>query len=61
MIVLLHKQSILKVIIILLSASILVALLFLFAYLWSVKTGQFDDDYSPAHRILFDDKKNEKQ
>lgn len=45
-----------SVIIILLIASITVAGIFLFAFLWSVRTGQFEDDYSPASRILFDDK-----
>jgi cbb3-type cytochrome oxidase maturation protein len=45
-----------SVIIILLIASISIAGLFLFAFIWSVKTGQFEDDYSPASRILFDDK-----
>jgi cbb3-type cytochrome oxidase maturation protein len=39
----------------LLSVSLLVALFFLGAYLWSVRNGQFDDDYAPAHRIFFDD------
>ncbi len=43
------------VIIVLLSLSLLVAIIFLLAYLWSVKSGQFDDDFSPANRILFDD------
>jgi cbb3-type cytochrome oxidase maturation protein len=45
-----------SVIIILLAISISVAGLFLFAFLWGVKSGQFEDDYSPASRILFDDK-----
>ena len=45
-----------SVIIILLIASISVAALFLVAFLWGVKTGQFDDNYSPSSRILFDDK-----
>lgn len=45
-----------SVILILLAASITVAGLFLFAFLWGVKSGQFEDDYSPASRILFDDK-----
>jgi len=45
-----------SVILILLIASISVAGIFLAAFLWSVKTGQFEDDYSPASRILFDDK-----
>lgn len=46
------------VIIILLGASLLVALGFLAAFIWSVKNGQFEDDFSPAHRILFDEKKD---
>ncbi|HEY6063203.1 MAG TPA: cbb3-type cytochrome oxidase assembly protein CcoS [Chitinophagaceae bacterium] len=45
-----------SVIIVLLIASITVAGLFLIAFLWGVKSGQFEDDYSPASRILFDDK-----
>ncbi len=44
-----------SVIIILLIASISVATLFLAAFIWSVKNGQMDDDYSPPRRILFDD------
>jgi cbb3-type cytochrome oxidase maturation protein len=44
-----------SVIIILLVASLSVAALFLVAFLWGVKSGQFEDDYSPASRILFDD------
>jgi cbb3-type cytochrome oxidase maturation protein len=45
-----------SVIIVLLIASVSVAIVFLVAFLWSVKSGQFEDDYSPASRILFDDK-----
>ncbi len=45
-----------SVIIVLLIASISVAGLFLGAFIWGVKSGQFEDDYSPASRILFDDK-----
>jgi cbb3-type cytochrome oxidase maturation protein len=45
-----------SVIIILLAVSISVAGFFLFAFLWGVKSGQFEDDYSPASRILFEDK-----
>lgn len=44
-----------SVIIILLIASISVAVLFLGAFIWSVKQGQMDDQYSPPRRILFDD------
>jgi cbb3-type cytochrome oxidase maturation protein len=35
--------------------SIGIALFFLVAFLWSVKKGQFDDDYTPSVRMLFDD------
>ncbi len=45
-----------SVIIILLAASVGVAAVFLIAFLWSVKSGQFEDEYSPASRILFEDK-----
>jgi cbb3-type cytochrome oxidase maturation protein len=41
-------------IVILLIASISVAALFLGAFIWSVRTGQFDDEFSPPRRILFD-------
>ncbi|NOZ35275.1 MAG: cbb3-type cytochrome oxidase assembly protein CcoS [Chlorobi bacterium] len=43
------------VIFILIGFSLIVALIFLFLYIWSVKDGQFDDDYTPSVRILFDD------
>ncbi|MDP4261477.1 MAG: cbb3-type cytochrome oxidase assembly protein CcoS [Bacteroidota bacterium] len=45
-----------SVIIVLLIASVSVASLFLAAFLWGVRSGQFEDDYSPSSRILFDDK-----
>jgi cbb3-type cytochrome oxidase maturation protein len=48
------------VIVLLLIASILVAATFLTAFLWSVKHHQFDDDYSPPRRILFDDTPTDK-
>jgi cbb3-type cytochrome oxidase maturation protein len=43
-----------SVIIILLLASISVAGIFLAAFLWSVKNGQFNDEVSPPLRILLD-------
>ncbi len=42
------------VLFILIGASILVALGFLIAFIWSVRSGQFEDDYTPSVRILFD-------
>ena len=44
-----------SVLVILLLVSIGIAGGFLVAYLWSVRDGQFDDDFSPARRILFED------
>ncbi|MGZ4097020.1 MAG: cbb3-type cytochrome oxidase assembly protein CcoS [Bacteroidia bacterium] len=41
--------------IILIGASILVASGFLIAFLWSAKSGQYDDDYTPSVRMLFED------
>lgn len=28
---------------------------FLIAFIWAVKSGQYEDNYSPSVRILFDD------
>ena len=44
-----------NVMILLIAVSILVAGGFLAAFLWSVKNGQYDDDYTPSIRMLFDD------
>jgi cbb3-type cytochrome oxidase maturation protein len=35
--------------------SLIVAGSFLVAFIWAVKSGQYEDDYSPAVRILYDD------
>ena len=37
--------------------SLTVAIGFLIAFLWAVKSGQYDDKYTPSVRMLFDDKK----
>ena len=39
-------------------ASLLVALGFLLAFLWAVRSGQFEDKYTPKIRMLFDDHQN---
>lgn len=43
------------VIFILIGLSLLLAISFLVAFLWSVKNGQYEDDYTPSVRILFED------
>lgn len=48
------------VIILLLIASISVAGIFLVGFIWSVKKGQYEDEYSPPVRMLFDDKPSKK-
>jgi cbb3-type cytochrome oxidase maturation protein len=39
----------------LVGCSILMALIFLGAFFWSLKNGQHDDVYTPGIRVLFDD------
>ncbi|MGZ3866850.1 MAG: cbb3-type cytochrome oxidase assembly protein CcoS [Bacteroidia bacterium] len=41
--------------VILISFSLLIAIGFLIAFIWSVKSGQYDDDYTPSVRMLFED------
>ena len=44
-----------SVIYILLSISIIVAIIFFIAFVAAVKKGQYDDSYTPSVRMLFDD------
>jgi cbb3-type cytochrome oxidase maturation protein len=44
-----------SVIYLLISISIVVAVFFFIAFIRAVKTGQYDDDYTPSVRMLFDD------
>ena len=44
-----------SVIYILLSISIIVAIIFFIAFIYAVKKGQYDDSYTPSVRMLFDD------
>lgn len=55
-----EQNHVMSVIFILLSISIAVAATFLGAFLWAIRSGQYDDDYTPAVRILFDDNQNKK-
>jgi cbb3-type cytochrome oxidase maturation protein len=43
------------VMLLLILISLLVATGFLIAFLLATKAGQFDDDYTPSVRMLFDD------
>lgn len=49
-----------SVLFILIAVSLLVAVGFLVAFLWAASTGQYEDEYADSVRILFDDKKPQK-
>jgi len=44
-----------EVVYITIGVSIIVAVLFFIAFIKSVKSGQYDDTYTPSVRMLFDD------
>ena len=44
-----------SVIYLLISISIILAIGFFIAFIKAVKSGQYDDDYTPSVRMLFDD------
>jgi cbb3-type cytochrome oxidase maturation protein len=46
-----------KIMFFLIILSLIVAVGFLFAFFWATRSGQFDDDYTPSVRMLFDDEK----
>ena len=46
-----------SVIFMLVGFSLLAALFFLGSFIWAIKTGQYDDDYSPSVRMLKDGNK----
>lgn len=50
------------VIFLLIGISLIIAIGFLGAFFWAVRSGQYDDDYTPSVRMLFYDKqaKNDK-
>ncbi|MDH5397985.1 MAG: cbb3-type cytochrome oxidase assembly protein CcoS [Cyclobacteriaceae bacterium] len=50
-----------SVIFILILISMVIAGGFLAAFIWAIKSGQFDDTYTPSVRILFENKKQKKK
>ncbi|WP_027421099.1 cbb3-type cytochrome oxidase assembly protein CcoS [Crocinitomix catalasitica] len=44
-----------QIIFVLIIVSIGIATIFLLSFLWATKSGQYDDTYGPAVRMLFDD------
>ena len=39
----------------LIGVSLFAALIFLALFIWAVRSGQFEDNYTPSVRILFED------
>ena len=49
-----------QVMFVLIGASLLVAIIFVVAFIWSVRRGQYDDLHTPSVRMLFDDQSEQK-
>jgi cbb3-type cytochrome oxidase maturation protein len=49
-----------EIMIVLISASLLLALFFLYMFIKATRKGQFRDTYTPSVRILFDDNETKK-
>lgn len=47
------------IIILLVCVSVSIAVVFLVLFIWSVKSGQYEDCHTPAMRILMEDNKSE--
>ena len=45
-----------NIIILLLACSMVIAVVFLIGFIWSVNSGQYDDTSTPAYRMLMDNK-----
>lgn len=50
-----------EIIVVLISISITIALTFLGVFFWNIRTGQYDDTYTPSVRMLFDEKRAEEE
>ena len=44
-----------EVLYLLIGISLAVALVFLFGFLWAVRSRQYEDDFTPSVRMLFED------
>lgn len=55
----LKKLLTMSALFILIGISLMVAASFLAAFIWSVGSGQYDDDYTPSIRMLFDNQPQE--
>lgn len=44
------------IIVLLITISLTIALIFLGVFVWALKSGQYEDTYTPSIRMLFEDK-----
>ena len=56
-----QNSNTMLILILLIFISLAIALIFLGAFIWNVKSGQYDDTYGPSVRMLYDDKKDSHQ
>ncbi len=49
------------IIFLLIGISLTVAVLFLGSFVWAVRSGQYEDDYTPSVRILFEEEVTPKE
>jgi cbb3-type cytochrome oxidase maturation protein len=49
-----------QIIILLVAISLIIALVFLGVFYWNIKSGQYEDTYTPSVRMLFDDQAKSK-
>ena len=50
-----NTDTFMTIIFLLIMLSLIIALGFLGAFFWAVRSGQYEDDYTPGVRILLDD------
>ncbi|GAB2781334.1 hypothetical protein GCM10027175_19890 [Hymenobacter latericoloratus] len=50
-----NPLPLMNIIFLLIGISLVVALLFLGGFFWAVRSGQYEDDYTPSVRMLFED------
>jgi cbb3-type cytochrome oxidase maturation protein len=48
------------IIVLLITISLTIAVVFLTIFLWALQSGQYDDTYTPSIRMLFEDKASAK-
>jgi cbb3-type cytochrome oxidase maturation protein len=47
--------TVMNILFVLIGVSLFAALIFLTLFIWAVKSGQYDDNYTPSVRILFEE------